>query len=149
LARSLRIPLCCAKLFTYKTFHIAEAAIARPKRRLTAIRELLDRDDACLDIVRYFVRHSEAADTTRGIADWWINRDVAQTAEALTRLREHGIVQSHLMQNVTSAHTFTKNPLLQEALRHYVLGRSSTRPAAWDLPRRAHPSSDYPHAGSR
>jgi hypothetical protein len=91
---------------------------------------LLDRDDACLDIVQYFVRHSEAADTTRGIADWWIKRDVAQTAEALTRLREHGIVRSHLVQDATSVYTFTKSPLLRETLRQYVRGLSSTRPAA-------------------
>lgn len=90
---------------------------------------MLDLDEACLDIVCYFIRHGDAADTARGIADWWIKRDVAQTAEALTRLREHGIVHSHLVQDVTSVYTFTKNPLLRETLRQYVHGLSSTRPA--------------------
>lgn len=82
-----------------------------------------------MDIVCYFVRHGDAADTARGIADWWIKRDVAQTAEALARLREHGIVRSHLVQDATSVYTFTKNTLLRETLRQYVRGLSLTSAA--------------------
>jgi hypothetical protein len=97
-----------------------EADITRYGSRLKAIRELLDRDPVCRDIVHYFVRHSEAADTASGIADWWIKRDVARTADALTKLREHGVIRSHLVQDATSVHTLTKNRLLRETLRQYV-----------------------------
>lgn len=36
------------------------------------------------------------------------------------KLREHGIVQSHLVQDVTSVYTFTKNPRLRETVRECV-----------------------------
>jgi len=87
---------------------------------------LLERDHACLDIVRYLVRHSEAADTPWGIADWWINRDVARTAQALAKLYEHGIVRAHLVQDATWVYSLTKNLLLRETLRQYVSGLSAT-----------------------
>jgi hypothetical protein len=85
---------------------------------------LLDRDHVCLEIVRYLLHHGEAADTARGIADWWIKRDVSRTAEALSRLQEHGIVRSYLVQDATSVYAFTKNPILRDTLRHYVDGLS-------------------------
>lgn len=103
--------------------------VIRPNSKLLAIRQLLDRDDVCLDIVRYLVSHSEAADTIRGIAEWWIKRDVARTAQALTKLQEHGIVRSYLVQDATSVYAFTKNPLLRETLRQYVDLVSPTTPA--------------------
>ena len=81
---------------------------------------MLDRDHVCLDIVRYLLGHDEAADTVRGIAEWWINRDVSQTAEALSRLHELGVVRSHLVQDATSVYGFTKNPLLRDTLRQCV-----------------------------
>ena len=99
-------------------------AIARANGRLAAIRELLDRDRVCLQIVRYLLDHSEAADTARGIAEWWIKRDVSRTAEALSRLEEHGIVGSHQVQDTTSVYAFTKNQILRDTLRHYVDGLS-------------------------
>jgi DNA-binding FrmR family transcriptional regulator len=97
-----------------------ETRTIRPNGRLAAIRELLEHDAVCLDIVRYLVHHSEAADTARGIADWWIQRDVARTAHALTKLLEHGVVRSHLVQDATAVYAFTRNPLLRETLRQYV-----------------------------
>ena len=103
--------------------------VIRPNGKLLAIRQLLERDDVCLDIVRYLVSHSEAADTTRGIAEWWINRDIARTAQALKKLLEHGIVRSYLVQDATSVYGFTKNPILRETLRHYVDLVSPTTPA--------------------
>jgi hypothetical protein len=106
--------------------HSQETAIARGSSRLRSIRELLDGDDICRDIVHYFIRHSEAADTASGIAEWWINRDVAQTARALTKLRESGVVRSHLVQDATSVYAFTKNNLLRKTLRQYVDGLPST-----------------------
>jgi hypothetical protein len=94
--------------------------MARANGKLAAIRELLDRDHVCLDIVRYLLGNGEAADTARGIAGWWINSDVSRTAEALTRLQELGVVRSHLVQDATSVYSFTKNPLLRETLRQCV-----------------------------
>jgi hypothetical protein len=81
---------------------------------------LLDGDNVCRDIVHYLVHHSEAADTASGIAAWWINRDVARTAEALMKLREQGIVRSHLVQDSTSVYRLTKSRPLRETLRQYV-----------------------------
>ena len=90
-----------------------------------AIRELLDSDEICADIVRYLVQHTEAADTARGIAEWWIDRDVVQTGDALKRLQVHGVVRSFPIQDATSVFTFTKNSLLRESLSQYVRGAST------------------------
>ena len=67
----------------------------------------------------------------RGIADWWIRRDVPSTADALTRLERHGIVRSHQVQDSSCVYAFTKNPLLRQTLRHYVQTslRIATEPA--------------------
>jgi hypothetical protein len=103
---------------------LGDRAIARANGKLAAILSLLDHDDVCLEIVRYLVEHTEAADTASGIADWWIKRDVSRTADALGRLRAHGIVRSSLVQDATSVYALTKNPVLRETLRHYVGGLS-------------------------
>ena len=100
-------------------------AIPRAHSRLTAIRELLDSNEICADIVRYLVQHNEAADTARGIAEWWIGRDVSQTGDALRRLQAHGVVRSFPIQDATSVFAFTKNALLRESLRQYVYGTSA------------------------
>lgn len=101
----------------------------RQHNRLLAIRQLLERDEVCRDIVRYLVFHREAADTIRGIAEWWIKRDIARTAQALTKLQDHGVVRSSLVQGATSVYSFTKNPLLRETLRQYVSAWSGPAPA--------------------
>jgi hypothetical protein len=99
--------------------------IARNGIKSKAIRELLDGDHVCREIVRYLLCHSDAADTASGIAEWWISRDVPRTADALTKLHEHGVVRSHLVQEATSVYTFTKNVRLRETLREWVDGRPS------------------------
>ena len=81
---------------------------------------MLDSDHVCRDIVHYLVRHNEAADTTSGIAEWWIKRDVPRTANALTKLREHGVVRSHVVQDTSSVYTLTKSRFVRETLRQYV-----------------------------
>src|SRR5262249_31345306 len=88
--------------------------------KLTAIRALLERDSLCRAIVSYLVRHTEAADTARGIAEWWIHGAVAATADALSRLEALGVVCTDAVHESTSGYAFTKNPLLRESLRHYV-----------------------------
>ena len=101
------------------------SAITRQHNKITAILELLDGDHICREIVRYFVRHSAAADTASGIAEWWIQRDIGRTAQALTKLREHGVIRSHLVQDAMSVYTLTRNLLLRETLRQYVDGLST------------------------
>ena len=106
-----------------KPFHTQKyrsRVIARSNGRLTAIRDLLERDETSFDIVRYLVRHSEAVDTVRGIAEWWIHRDLPKTAEALSRLEQHGVVRSCLVQDAIAVYGYTKNPLLREGLRQFV-----------------------------
>ena len=99
--------------------------IPRAQIRLTAIRELLDTDEVCAEIVRYLVDHTEAADTARGIAEWWIRRDVAETADALNRLHAQGVVRSHVVQEAASVYAFTKSAILRDTLRQYVRGLSA------------------------
>ena len=81
---------------------------------------MLDRDRVCRDIADYLVRHNEAADTVSGIAEWWINREIPKTANALTKLREHGVVRSHVVQETSSVYTLTKSRFIRETLRQYV-----------------------------
>ena len=83
----------------------------------------------CAGIVRYLVNHTEAADTARGIAEWWIGRDVGETAEALQRLQAHGVVRSHFVQEAASVYAFTKNPILRDTLAQYVRAQSPQSPA--------------------
>ena len=81
---------------------------------------MLETDEVCAAIVRYLVQHNEAADTARGIAEWWIGRDVARTADALSRLQAHGVVRSCVVQDATAVYAFTKNPILRDTLRGYL-----------------------------
>ena len=95
-------------------------AIPRAHSRLTAIRELLDSNEICADIVRYLVQHNEAADTARGIAEWWINRDVPSTRQALQRLQECGVVQSYFVQGDTFVYAYTKRAVLRQSLARFL-----------------------------
>jgi len=91
-----------------------------PSGRATAIRDLLARDLVCRDIVQYLTRNSEAADTARGIAEWWIGRDLASTQEALLKLQEYGVVQSYPVQDNTFVYVYAKNPILRQSLARYL-----------------------------
>ena len=90
--------------------------------KATAIRDLLARDPVCLDIVQYLARHSEAADTARGIAEWWINRNLASTQDALLKLQEFGVVQSFAVQDNTFVYAYTKNPILRQSITRQLRG---------------------------
>ena len=83
----------------------------------------------CREIVQYLMRHSEAADTARGIADWWIRRDVASMMKALLKLRECGVVQSYAVQDNTFVYAYTKNGVLRQVLARYLQGRMLPHPA--------------------
>jgi hypothetical protein len=67
----------------------------------------------CLEIARYLIRNGDAVDTIRGIADWWIKRDVPSTQEALLRLQECGIVESFTVQDSAFVYAYTRNPILR------------------------------------
>ena len=95
---------------------------AFPSGRATAIRDLLSRDPVCLDIVHYLIRNTEAADTARGIAEWWIRRDFGSTQEALLKLQECGVVQSYAVQDNMFVYAYTKNPILRQSLARYLQG---------------------------
>lgn len=90
--------------------------------KATAIRDLLVRDPVCLEIVNYLSRHSEAADTARGIAEWWINRNLASTQEALLKLQDFGVVQSFAVQDNTFVYAYTKNPILRQSIARHLRG---------------------------
>ena len=85
-----------------------------------ALRELLGRDAVCREIVQYLMRHNEAADTARGIAEWWINRDVPSTRQALQRLQECGVVQSYFVQGDTFVYAYTKRAVLRQSLARFL-----------------------------
>ncbi len=64
----------------------------------------------CRDIVQYFARHTEAAETARGIADWWIGRDIEPTLAALAKLLVHHLVTAHVAGGTTLVYRLTKDP---------------------------------------
>ena len=97
--------------------------------KATAIRDLLARDPVCLEVVHYLVRNSEAADTARGIAEWWIKRSLASTQDALLKLQELGVVQSYAVQDNTFVYAYTKNPILRQSIAHHLRGIPAPHPS--------------------
>jgi hypothetical protein len=93
---------------------------ASRSRVTPALRDLLERDAVCREIVQYLMRHNEAADTARGIAEWWINRDVPSTRQALLRLQECGVVQSYIVQGDTFVYAYTKRAVLRQSIAHCI-----------------------------
>ena len=93
-----------------------------PSGKATAIRDLLARDPVCLEIVQYLVRNTEAADTARGIAEWWIKRSLASTQDALLKLEEFGVVQAFAVQDSTFVYAYTKNPILRQSIARHLRG---------------------------
>jgi hypothetical protein len=95
--------------------------------KATALRDLLARDPVCREIVQYLMRNSEAADTARGIAEWWIGRDVSSTREALSKLQACGVVQSYAVQDNTVVYAYTKRAVLRQSLARYLQGTLESR----------------------
>ena len=85
-----------------------------------ALRDLLGRDAVCREIVHYLMRHHEAVDTARGIAEWWISRDVPSTRLALLKLQECGVVQSYIVQGETFVYAYTKRAVVRQSLARYL-----------------------------
>ena len=83
---------------------------------------MLDSEPVCLQIVAYLTRNTEAADTTLGIAEWWIHAEPRPTARALRMLLDHGVVRSMSVPNATSVYAFTRDPALRKSLTEYVQG---------------------------
>ena len=110
-------------LASFVLSHDAALKLAPHSSRATvapALRELLGRDPVCREIVQYLMRHNEAIDTVRGIAEWWINRDVATTGHALSKLQEHGVVQSYIVQGETFVYAYTKRAVVRQSLARYL-----------------------------
>lgn len=97
--------------------------------KVTELRDLLARDQVCREIVQYLMRNSEAADTARGIAEWWIRRDIASTQEALSKLQDCGVVDSYAVQHNTFVYAYTKKAVLRQSVARYLQGAMLTRPA--------------------
>ena len=115
--------------------HHAALKLAPPSSRYgvaPALRDLLGRDEVCREIVQYLMRHNEAADTARGIAEWWINRDVPSTRQALAQLQACGVVQSYVVQGETFVYAYTKRAVLRQSLARF-LQESVTPPATKEL----------------
>jgi len=110
---------------------ISHAALktSPPSGKAMAIRDLLARDPVCLEIVHYLARNSEAADTARGIAEWWIKRNLASTQDALLKLEEFGVVQSFAVQDSTFVYAYTKNPILRQSIAHQLRGIPAPHPS--------------------
>jgi predicted transcriptional regulator len=110
-------------LASFVLFHRDAVKLApqSSRSRVTpALRDLLGRDPVCREIVQYLMRHNEAADTARGIAEWWINRDIPSTRQALQRLQECGVVQSHVVQGDTFVYAYTKRAVLRQSLARFL-----------------------------
>jgi hypothetical protein len=86
------------------------------------LRDLLAHDPVCRDIVQYLMHNNDAADTARGIAQWWIRRDVVATQEALIKLQDLGVVQTHVVQDRTFVYAYTKRSVVRQSLARYLDG---------------------------
>lgn len=86
----------------------------------------------CREIVQYLMRHNEAIDTARGIAEWWINRDVLSTRQALLKLQACGVVQSYIVQGDTFVYAYTRRAVMRQSLARY-LQATVLSPAAKEL----------------
>ena len=75
---------------------------------------------------------TDRPDTARGIAEWWINRDVPSTRQALLRLQECGVVQSYIVQGDTFVYAYTKRAVLRQSLAR-CLPELVAPPAAKEL----------------
>ena len=83
------------------------------------LRELLAYDPVCRDIVQYLMHNNDAADTARGIAQWWIRRDLTVTQMALMKLQDWGVVQMHVVQDHMFVYAYTKRSVVRQSLAHY------------------------------
>jgi hypothetical protein len=101
---------------------------------MTSLRDLLARDPVCRDIVQYLMRNTDATDTARGIAEWWIRRDLAATQDALMKLQACGVVQSHLVQDNLFVYAYTKRAVLRRSLARYLQATSPPRAATGARP---------------
>jgi hypothetical protein len=116
-------------LAPFVLFSLAALKPSPHSGKATAIRDLLTRDPVCLEIVHYLARNCEAADTARGIADWWINRDLKSTQDALLKLQEFGVVQSFAVQDSTVVYAYTKNPILRQSIARQLRGIPAPQPS--------------------
>jgi hypothetical protein len=84
-----------------------------------AIRDLLATDPVGEAVVVYLHAHPHAADSARGIAEWWIHRDPRVTEEALGKLAAHGLVQPYA-NGCGRIYAYTKDRVLRRVVSAYV-----------------------------
>jgi hypothetical protein len=104
-------------------------AVTRIAKHVDAIRQLLESDAVCHDIARYLVQHTEAADTARGIADWWVNRDVSATERALVKLLDLGVMRLYLAHGTACVYAYTTDAGLRTAVSRVVQPASVPSPS--------------------
>jgi hypothetical protein len=122
-------------LASFVLSHHAALKLAPQSNRSTvapALRDLLGRDAVCREIVQYLMRHNDAIDTARGIAEWWINRDVLSTRQALLKLQACGVVRSYIVQGDTFVYAYTRRAVIRQSLARY-LQATVLPPAAREL----------------
>lgn len=98
-----------------ETFKSAPAALA-------TIQEI----PICRKIAVFLLRNSEAADTVRGIAEWWIQEDVQVTQMALDRLLEAGVVRVHSTGGMTF-YSLSEDRVVRRTLRKMLRQSSGDR----------------------
>jgi len=100
---------------------MAGARIAKERWLMSSLRQ--DEERLIREILGYFVRNPNAADSLEGVAHWrlldeTIHRTVAETGSALERLVAEGYLQRVPVPG--SAHIYTLNPQKRKQAEQFV-----------------------------
>ncbi len=79
---------------------------------------ILEKYPLCSKIVTFFLERNFAMDTAKGIADWWLEKDLEATQEALNQLVSCGVVILRTYSGI-NLYSFTNNPRLRAKLKEY------------------------------
>ena len=94
-----------------------------------AINGLLLADPVCEEIAAYLSCYTHAVDTARGIAEWWIDRDLGRTERALEKLADHGVLRVYL-NGPTRVYGLSRNPFVRRAVAAHVKSAGPPRRTA-------------------
>ncbi len=81
-----------------------------------SIPTILEADPLCQQIVSFLLENETAMDNAKGIAAWWVRRDVVAVQAALDRLISCGVVTVHTFTSGT-LYGLTRNPEIRGSLR--------------------------------
>lgn len=90
--------------------------------KVDQIVSLVEQYPLCAEIVLFFLEHTSAMDTAKGIAEWWLQRDLEATQEALHLLVSSGAVVVKTYAGI-NLYSFTTNTRLQTKLQAYFNGK--------------------------